>query len=140
MSETPKWPTYPTGSHDSIFALGVASSKFAELESILQFVFSTIFQLSLEHGPMVVAKLGNEAALDLARRAMLTAEILQTPSLPPTVTADVEYFLKGFDLCLKNRNHLMHSNFVWNEQPIFSRPPNKAKPKWHSQPSRSYVK
>ena len=118
MADTPKWPAYSTGPQDSIFALGVASSKFAELESVLQFIFSTIFQLESDHGQMMFSKIGSEAVLDLNRRAMPSAEILKSPRLPTGVIADVEYFLDGFELCLKNRNHLMHSNFAWNTEPI----------------------
>ena len=38
---------YPTGPKDSIFAMGVASIKWAELESVLHFMFGTIFDLDL---------------------------------------------------------------------------------------------
>jgi hypothetical protein len=40
-----QWPPYPIGPRDSIFAMGVASIKFNELESVLRFIFGTVFGL-----------------------------------------------------------------------------------------------
>jgi hypothetical protein len=118
MAPAPEWPAYSLGPHDSIFALGVASSKFAELEGVMHFMFSTVFDLSLETGQRVAAKIGNEAALDLMGRELASAEILKQPRVPASAAADIEYFIKAFGLCLLNRNHLMHSNFAWHSQPI----------------------
>jgi hypothetical protein len=118
MVGAPEWPAYTLGSHDSIFALGVASCKFAELEGAMHFIFSTIFDFGLDTGQMVAAKIGNEAALDLMQRELPRAEILKQPRIPASASADVEYFIKGVALCLKNRNHLMHSNFAWHTQPV----------------------
>ena len=100
MSSAPEWPLYPIGPRESIFALGVASGKFSELESILHFIFSTIFELHGDSGRMIAVKIGNEAAVDLARRQIEKDEWGE-PALGLLL-----HFFDGFFICLENRNQL----------------------------------
>ena len=65
MTEIADWPAYPIGPRDRIFAIGVVSTKFAELESAMRFLFSTVFGLDQEDGILIFAKIGNETAIDL---------------------------------------------------------------------------
>lgn len=107
MATAPDWPAYPTGPRDSIFAMGVASIKFAELEGVLHFIFGTVFGLDMDATTMIPAKIGNEAAVDLARRRL--------PAAGWTNPANdhIQHFLEGFGICLNNRNYLMHSELAW---------------------------
>ena len=107
MTEIADWPAYPIGPRDSIFAIGVVSTKFAELESAMQFLFSTVFGLNREDGILIFAKIGNETAIDLTKRRLAKTE------WPQKILDDVLYFVKAFEICKDNRNALMHSDLVW---------------------------
>jgi hypothetical protein len=113
--ETPEqeWPTYPIGPRDSLFAIGVVSTKFTELESIFRFMFSTIFSFSTDDGNMIYAKIGNEAAVDLARRRLVIT------TWPKHARDDVAHFLKAFEICKANRDGLMHASLAWHSQNIY---------------------
>jgi hypothetical protein len=52
------WPSYSIGPRESIFALGVISGKFVELESVLEFIFGTILRLDQEQTKTIFARLG----------------------------------------------------------------------------------
>jgi hypothetical protein len=106
--ETPeKWPAYRTGPRDSIFAIGMVSIKFAELESTLKFIFGTAFGLDLNATTIVASKIGNEACVDLIERRLSANE------WGNDINEHVLYFLEAFGKCLENRNHLVHSNLAW---------------------------
>ena len=103
MGESDEWPEYAVGSRDSLFAIGVASSNFAALEAVMQFMFGTVMDLSHENYEMIASKIGAEATV------ILTRQKLATLSWPDDTKDRVLHFLKGFDICLENRNQLMHS-------------------------------
>lgn len=107
MTDSQHWPAYAIGPRESIVAMGVASIKFVELESVLRFLFGTIFGMSRDDTAMMTAKLGN---LDITN--------LMQQKLPETgwdaATVDlVEHFIKAFNRCREARNHLMHSSLAW---------------------------
>lgn len=102
-----EWPAYPIGPRDSIFAVGVTATRFAELESVLRFIFGTVFQLSLDDSTILVSKMGNEAAVTLIRQKMESAPIQSF------VKDHVLHFLTGFGACKDARGHLMHSGLAW---------------------------
>jgi hypothetical protein len=106
MADDPKWPAYPIGPRDSILALGVASINFVALETSLHFLFGTVFELGVDDQVLIPAKIGAEATMFLMR------ERLRRSDLSPTAKDHLEHFLKGFESCLENRNHLMHSQMV----------------------------
>lgn len=107
MTEPTKWPPYPIGPNDSIFAMGVASVKFTELESVLRFIFGTVFELDSSATDMLPAKIGNEAA------AILIEQRLERVPWKEPAKGYIEHFLNGFAVCLENRNYLVHSNVAW---------------------------
>src|SRR4051812_2006551 len=107
MTAIADWPAYPIGPRDSIFAIGVVSTKFAELESEMRFLFSTVFGLDREDGILIFARIGNEAIIDLTKRRLAKTE------RPQKIQDDVLYFVKAFEICKDNRNGLMHSDLVW---------------------------
>jgi hypothetical protein len=107
MGDAPEWPAYQTGPRDSIFALGVASTKFNELESSLRFIFGTVFDLNRDDTTMIAAKIGNEAVV------ILTRQKLPETGWPQQHQDDIAYFLKAFGICATNRDHLAHSAIAW---------------------------
>lgn len=101
------WPEYAVGPKDSLFALGVASSNFTGLEMVMQFIFATVLDLTIENSEMISAKMGAEATVILMRQK------LGTLKWEDHIKDRVLHFLRGFDICLENRNHLMHSEISW---------------------------
>lgn len=102
---TAEWPPYPIGPRDSIFAVGVTATRFAELESVLRFIFGTVFQLGFDDSTMLASKMGNEATMFLVRQ--------KSASLDSIAKDHILHFLKGFDACKEARDHLMHSGLAW---------------------------
>jgi len=106
MAETPKWPSYPVGNREGIFALGVAGIKYAELESIFTLVFAIVTEVPSWSATMIHAKCGTVACIQLAYQALPPLKMMG----PPTrAESELRYFLNAFDICTENRNHLMHS-------------------------------
>jgi hypothetical protein len=111
MSSSSEWPNYTIGPRDSIFAMGVASTKFTELEVMLWFIFGTVFNLDMDGSTMIPAKIGNEATKDLIDRRLLKL------GWGEPAKGHVEHFLEGFNICLENRNYLVHSGLAWTGSP-----------------------
>jgi hypothetical protein len=88
-------------------ALGVASTKFVELESVLYFLFGTLFSLGRDDQIMVVAKIGDEAALTLMQQK------LERLDWPPNVKELIVHFIDAFNICNENRAALAHSGVAW---------------------------
>ena len=107
MTMPDSWPTYATGPRDSIFAMGVVSVKFAELESILAFMFATVLGISSDAATKIASKVGTGPCLQLTRQMLANNEWSQSRK------DLVEYFIDGMSICTENRNHLMHSNLAW---------------------------
>jgi hypothetical protein len=107
MDDLQEWPQYATGPRESLFAIGVASSNFAALESVLHFMFGTLFDLGQDDYSMIASKIGTEAALILMRQK------LDFLDWPQDTKDRIQHFLKGFEICLANRNHLVHSEISW---------------------------
>ena len=107
MEISDDWPEYAVGPKDSLFALGVASSNFTGLEMVMQFIFATVLDLTFENSEMISAKMGAEATV------ILTRQRLETLKWEDHIKDRVLHFLHGFDICLQNRNHLMHSEISW---------------------------
>jgi hypothetical protein len=102
-----EWPSYPTGPRDSIFAMGVVSIKFAELESVLIFMFATVKGISIDEATKEASKIG-------ARNCQrLTGQMLAENEWPDRTSKLVEHFVEGVSVCIENRNNLMHSNLAW---------------------------
>src|ERR1700735_1391271 len=107
MAETPEWPSYPVGNRESIFALGVASIKYAELESVFTAIFALATEVPHSSATMIVAKCGAGSCIQLTYQALPPTEMIG----PPTrALSDIRYFLEAFEQCTENRNLLMHSS------------------------------
>ena len=103
MSATVNWPAYQIGPRDSVFAIGVASSKFAELEQVLGFIFGIVFGVHDFDDELIVASVGSEAAA-----ALITTK-LNKLTWPEEIKTEVQHFIAGFHVCAENRNSLIHS-------------------------------
>lgn len=104
MSKAPEWPSYSVGPKDSIFAIGVVSVKFAELESILIFIFATVMGVHSDIATKTAAKIGSGPCLQL------TIQLLETTGWSENIKDLVGHFGKAVSICMENRNHLIHSN------------------------------
>lgn len=112
MPGNPDWPAYPTGPRDSIFALGVISIKFAELESILIALFGNTFDFGRDEATVIAAKVGGKAVLEL------TAQQLAKTRWSDEAKDLMAHFITAFGICFENRNHLMHSTLAWSQHTI----------------------
>jgi hypothetical protein len=103
------WPSYPVGRTESIFALGVASIKYAELESSFVFVFATALDISIDLATRVYARVGREACTQLIGQTFQRFDFIG----PETrATADLRFFVEAFQICSLNRDNLVHSTTV----------------------------
>jgi hypothetical protein len=104
MTENSNWPIYPIGPRDSIFALGVVSVVFADLEAALGYIFATVLSLDLDTNDLIVAKIGSLACLQLIRQ-----KLDKNTAWPSQAKDHITHFVEAFDICMNNRNHLIHS-------------------------------
>jgi hypothetical protein len=105
MSENPIWPAYQIGSHETIYAIGVASIKFAQLEYAMGAIFRTVLDINHDDVSVFIAQTRNYQTL----LQLLSAKMNST-YYPEEVREKLEAFVKGFKICTDNRNLLMHSN------------------------------
>jgi hypothetical protein len=121
MKADPVWPEYHVGSHDTIFAIGVASIKFAQLEYAMGAIFRTVLDINHDDVLVFIAQTRNYETI----RRLLTAKINST-FYPEEVRAKLDTFVTGFKICADNRNLLMHSNInASSEEPIMLHKANK---------------
>jgi hypothetical protein len=104
-ADTPeKWPNYPTGPEDSIFALGVITSNYARLEFAVFGVFTSILGLEADVSSRLMYKTTPEM------RDKLMREVLPTRDWPDQVKELVQHFIDAHKICYENRNKIAHSN------------------------------
>jgi hypothetical protein len=101
------WPSYPIGPRKSIFAMGVVSIKFAELESVIIFMLATVTGSSVDAATKIASKIGTASCQYFAR------QMLPRHEWSEQANELVEHFFKGVAVLTDNRNHLMHSNLAW---------------------------
>jgi hypothetical protein len=106
MTDVPKWPSYPIGPHDSIFALGMVSVNYALLEFAVLGIFSAILGLEENLAPRLMFKTTPEM------RDKLMREMLPTRQWPENVKDLAQHFIEAHKICYENRNKLMHSNLL----------------------------
>ena len=106
MSEISKWPQYAIGPREAIFSLGMMSINFAELSSILEYIFALIFDIDLDGSRIIVSKIGAENSMELASRRLNAAnKIIDEHDL-------IRHFLVGYKISKDNRNQFMHSELA----------------------------
>ena len=98
------WPSYDVGPRDCIFALGVVSLSYAQLEFAFSGMFKTVTGIDRNTAELLLPRIRNDIRLNLMR------ERLPQHGWPLDITDRVSSFLDAFDICAANRNDLMHSN------------------------------
>jgi hypothetical protein len=104
MSDPQKWPTYQTGPEDSVFALGVITSNYAQLEFAVFGVFTALLGLEASVSSRLMYKTNPEM------RDRLMREVLPTRGWPDEVKDLVQHFIDANKICYENRNKIAHSN------------------------------
>jgi hypothetical protein len=97
---------YQTGPKDSIFALGVISTNYAQLEFAAQGMFMSILGMNATIGHFIFARLGPEMRDAIMRQA------LPLRGWPQNVEDLAYHFVEAHKICYENRNKLMHSNIM----------------------------
>jgi hypothetical protein len=121
MKDDPAWPSYHVGSHDTIYAIGVASIKFAQLEYAMGAIFRTVLDINHDDVMVFLAQTRNYETI----RQLLSAKMNST-YYPEEVREKLKRFVTGFKICADNRNLLMHSNINASlEEPIMLHKANK---------------
>jgi hypothetical protein len=108
MATTQSWPTYPTGPRESIFAMGVVSIKFAEIESVIVFMFATVLGIGFEAATKIASKIGT------GNCQHLIGQLLSGNQWDERTNELVAHFIKGAAILTESRNSLMHSNLAWH--------------------------
>jgi hypothetical protein len=98
-----KWPRYEIGHKDYIFALGVISANFNELEGSLRLLFAINVRLSTDAMSFLFARLDN------SQRMMLIRHCLTELPYNEREKHAIEHFIKGYAICAENRNILLHA-------------------------------
>lgn len=104
MTENPNWPSYPIGPKDSIFALGIVSVNYAQLEFAVYGMLSVILGIQGEVASHLMFKFNPEM------RDKLMREILPTCKWPIDAADRSLHFIEAHKICYENRNKLAHSN------------------------------
>jgi hypothetical protein len=108
MTTASDWPPYSIGPRESLFVIGIISTKYVELESVTEFIFCTVFDLGLDAGRIIFSKTGCLAATDLI------ASRLKQLDWPETTIEHVAHFVSAIKINNSNRNHLMHSELMFD--------------------------
>jgi hypothetical protein len=106
------WPTYDVGPKDCIFALGVASLNYAQLEFAFSGMFSTVTGIDRNTTALLLSRIRHDVRLSLMR------DKLPQHNWPPDIVDRISHFIAGFDICAANRNDLMHSNVFLTDDAI----------------------
>ena len=105
-SKSPSWPKYETGRPDYIYALGVLSANFNDLESWLKMLLGLYVKITPQAASYLIARLDNAGRLDL-----LTLCFEASPHTE-RIKAALRYFVKGYATCAENHNILLHSQAI----------------------------
>jgi hypothetical protein len=118
MTQSPQtpsaWPPYGIGSHDAVFALGVASVNYARLEFAFSHIFAKVLGITNSDAWALLPKINNYERLRQMRDA------LQTLNWPVDTKNRVTHFMDGFKILADNRNLLDHSNIYSGSDPPIS--------------------
>lgn len=103
MEPTLRWPSYQTGPHDSIFALGVVSANYANFERAVTWMLAAIMWVPEELARIVQAQNGSATTFTLMDRMLVKRNWSRE------ATELIHYFLAASRILTENRNRLMHS-------------------------------
>jgi len=97
------WPLYPTGPHDSMHALGVASVNFANFERATTWVFAAVSKMAEDDARAENLRAGTTATVAKIEQASRERAWTGTPH------DLVQHFVVAANVLIDNRNLLMHS-------------------------------
>jgi len=100
---SPDWPNYLPGPKDDIYALGVISLLYGQLESMFQLVFSAATRMDIDHTFAIFHRIPNNVRQDVLSNLMASGP------LPDVLKDLVRHFASAFKICAENRHALMHS-------------------------------
>ncbi len=92
------------GSHDAVFALGVATVNYARLEFAFSHVFAKVLEISNNDTWALLPRINNYERLRRMRDA------LKALNWPENTKKRVTHFMDAFKILVDNRNLLAHSN------------------------------
>jgi hypothetical protein len=104
-----KWPRYEVGHKDYIFALGVISANFNELEGGLRLQFAISVRLSADATNFLFTRLDNSQRIALIRHCLTELPYNEREKHA------IEHFMKGYAICAENRNILLHAEVHYAE-------------------------
>jgi hypothetical protein len=108
------WPSFKISSPESMIALAAVVVKYTELEAILIYMFSILFDMEREDAQIVVAKTGAGNATAIMESKLRTPMRLWDPERKEAIA----HFLSGFSACAENRHNMMHSELkTWDWTP-----------------------
>lgn len=103
--ELSKWARNQPGSHEDIFALGVISLNYGQLEDIFSFLFEAVTEMTRVQVQVLFRRIQNDSRLKIYSQ-LLAART----DLPPELVDRLVHFSKGYETCVDNRNEVMHSH------------------------------
>ena len=98
------WPNYPIGPRDSVFAIGVASVNYAQLELAVQAMCAAILKTDNKFTGRLLAKIGPEMKDKIMREGLSECD------WPTDAKELVSHFVDAHKICYDNRNKLIHSS------------------------------
>jgi hypothetical protein len=99
----PKWPRYPIGSRDTVFAVGVIALVYNRLEIVFRMIFAAVLDMPDQKAGVIFYKIQNDA------RRQILEQTLKQRSLDRRLVDRISFFLDAFDMCANNRHWIMHS-------------------------------
>lgn len=97
------WPNYLPGPRENIFAIGVISLLYGQLENLFSCVFSAATQMEIDQAEVVFRKINNDVRSGIVRQSLRS-------DLRTDLSECVEHFLKGYAICASNRHDIMHAS------------------------------
>jgi hypothetical protein len=101
-----RWPDYLPIPREDVFALGVVSLNYNQLEGMFGALFEAVTMVGPIQASAIFYKLPND------KRQDVLLEIMERATLPAQLKESIRYFCTGFRICAENRHDLMHSGSV----------------------------
>ena len=99
-----EWPPYLPGPREDIFALGVISLNYGQLENMFRALVSGVARWNEFQTAAVFHRLPNN------HRVEVVSELMSKTTMPDEIKGLIDHFLKGFAKCAETRNLIMHSS------------------------------
>jgi hypothetical protein len=97
------WPKDLPLPRDHVFALGVISLNYGQLEGIFQYLFAEATGIGQAQAAALFQRLPNDQRRDIL------GQLLPLADFPSEIKDSVAHFAAAFKICADNRHALMHS-------------------------------